>query len=137
MSCACDRKKFCSYPRCDWAPNKYDYQLSNPRYGGPSGCGGCGGGHKVAEAGCCRVGGLDYIDGPKDCGCGCGGGAGKYYRGSGIRPYYRYSDARIRAERLFRDTRLDRYYSALDPLRGRIFAGGFDQPDLQNWDGDQ
>ena len=160
MSCSCvsERREFCSYPRCNWAPNKFDYQVSNVNFAGPNHCGGWG---KTGGCGCgCRDGGRDggrdgfrdggrdgFRDGGRD-GFRDGGRDGRRdgfdnnYRGFGVRSAFRYGrfggcGSVIAAERLWRNTRLERYYSNLDPLRGRIFADGFDQPDLPNWDGDQ
>jgi len=159
--CSYDRRNFCSYPRCDWAPNKYDYQLSDPRY---SGYGNNSNANSNNNGSCC-VGGINdnfennnnrLANNNKGCGCGCSGNNNrfdnnridnginnrhdnndKFYRGNGNRSFFRYGAAAANAERFARNTRLDRYYCNLDPLRGRIFAGGFDQPYPAGWDGDE
>jgi len=110
MSCGCcahERRNFCSQPRCDWSPNKFDYQLSNPRYGGHHDHGHDDSFHggqnrtystfnRYGGSNCC--GGIDRRD--------------AYFARAG---WYGYGDI----------------------LHRRVNAGGFDQPAPWNDDGDQ
>lgn len=79
-----------------------------------------------------------------EAGC-CGWAPNMYsYPLSVVVPVAGYQRARVnavaarRAAYSFQDEdRLGAYFNRRGPLFGRVNAGGFDQPDQANWDGDQ
>lgn len=60
---------------------------------------------------------------------------------AGYNSYQRAQVNRVAAKRAAYaredEDRLSAYFNRRGPLFGRINAGGFDQPDQANWDGDQ
>ena len=111
MSCRCcvhDRQNFCSHPRCDWSPNKYDYQLSDPRYGG----------HHDHHH--------DHYH----------HGHHNLFRAGQNRSYNAYNRVEVYDRRDAYFARAGQY-GIRGLLNGRVDAGGFDQPAPWNDDGDQ
>jgi len=107
VSCGCctERRRF-NCGSCGWAPNKCDYPLSNPAYGG----------HVRRDA----VVAVSHAN----------------------RAYNRYNNRGAYGRNGLGFGDVDRFadfygYGYWDYLRGRVNAGGFDQPDQQNWDGDE
>lgn len=96
MSCCQGSRRFCCHG-CGWAPEKYDYPVSDVRYSGYHA-------YRQAQAAAAMARNAVYA-----------------------RPRYHYDEV----------DRLAAFYGRRDPLFGRTNAGGFDQPDQANWDGDQ
>jgi hypothetical protein len=113
-TCPQDRREYCEQPRCNWAPDKFDYQLSDPRF-------------RVNDG---------RNNGRRD-GQFNGRGFGRFDGDNNFfaRPVrWGFNDYGYNYNNFYGGRFFAGYF---DPLFGRVNSGGFDQPAPWNDDGDQ